>query len=97
MQSAGLQDNDQVGVIGYAFDSFWARLGRFKIVAEMLSTDAGEFYYGSDVVQQQVIDAFDSTGAKAIVAENVPAHASLPGWRQIGQTNYFFYLLDPVE
>ena len=44
LQQAGLQEGDSVAVIGYGFDSFWARLGRFKIVAEMLSGDAASSY-----------------------------------------------------
>jgi hypothetical protein len=95
LQLAGLQEGDPVGVIGYAFDSFWARLGRFKIVAEMLRGDAKEFWFHPEEAQPQVIEAFAGTGVKAIVAENVPSHAFLPGWDQIGDSNYFVYILEP--
>lgn len=97
LQSSGLQEGDQVAVIGYAFDSYWARLGRFKIVAEMLGTDADEFWFGSEDQQRRAIRAFADTGAKAIVAENVPEHVDLPDWEQIGATDHFIYLLAPQE
>ncbi|MDX1521722.1 MAG: hypothetical protein R3264_08850 [Anaerolineae bacterium] len=89
----GVQPGDEVAVIGYAFDSFWARLARVKIVAEMLDRDADPFWVGDSALQDEVIAAFAGTGAKAIVAEHVPAYASLPGWHQIGNTNHYIYLL----
>jgi hypothetical protein len=89
----GMKPGDKVAIIGYAFDSYWARLGRFKIVAEMFGWEADPFWLGSPSFQSRIIDAFRSTGAKAIVAEDVPAYARLNGWRQIKDTNHFVYLL----
>jgi hypothetical protein len=43
LHELGIQPGDQVGVIGYAFDSYWARLARVKIVAEMLDWEAIPF------------------------------------------------------
>jgi hypothetical protein len=93
LQHLGVQPGDKVAVIGYAFDSFWARLARVKIVAEMLDSGADAFWVGKPALQDEVIRAFAGTGAKAIVAENVPSYASLVGWRQIGNSNYYIYLL----
>jgi hypothetical protein len=93
LQGLGMQPGDKVAVIGYAFDSFWARLARVKIVAEMLDSGADAFWVGKPALQDEVIRAFAGTGAKAIVAENVPSYASLVGWRQIGNSNYYIYLL----
>ncbi len=90
----GLQAGDNVAIIGYGFDSFWARLARIKIVAELLDTDAEIFWTGDSSVQSDVIRAFSSTGARAIVAESVPSYASLSGWHQVGNSNYYIYLLD---
>lgn len=95
LQQEGVQEGAYVGVIGYGFDSYWARLGRWKIVAELPAADAEPFWSGSIVTQGRVIEAFASTGVKAIVAEHVPGYASLPGWHQIADSNYYFYLLTP--
>jgi hypothetical protein len=89
----GVHAGDGVGIIGYAFDSFWARLARVRIVAEMPGTDTAAFWAGDAQVQLQVIDAFAATGARAIVAEEVPYDTVLPGWLPLGQTNYLVYLL----
>jgi hypothetical protein len=81
-----------VAIIGYGFDSFWARLARVRIVAEMLGHQAGDFWLGSEALQQEVLRAFASTGASAIVAEYVPDYARLNGWHQVGNSNYYIYV-----
>jgi 4-amino-4-deoxy-L-arabinose transferase-like glycosyltransferase len=81
----------RVGVIGYAYDSFWARLARVKIVAELLETDANEFWVGDEALQADVVDAFARSGAKAVVAEYVPGYANLEGWHQVGISNYYIF------
>ena len=87
----GVAPGDRVGVIGYAFDSFWARLARVKIVAEMFEWEADPFYLGSPEFQSEVIQAFVRAGVRAIIAEQVPAYTSLEGWHQVGKSNYYVY------
>lgn len=94
LHDLGLQPGDQVGIIGYGFDAFWARLARVKIVAEMPDSAADLFWRGSQETQTQVLQAFAQSGARAIVAEYVPAYADTVGWRQVGNSNYYIYLLD---
>ena len=91
LRQLGIQEGDEVGIIGYGFDSFWARLARVRIVAELLSQDADPFWLGDAALQSEVIQTFAQTGAKAIVAENVPIYASLDGWHQLGNSNYYIY------
>jgi hypothetical protein len=95
LQAAGVHTGDRVGIIGYAFDSFWARLARVRIVAEMPGTDAAPFWAGDPDEQARVTAAFANAGVRAIVAEDVPEEAVLPGWQPLGQTNYALYLLRP--
>lgn len=93
LHQQGVEEGDKVAIIGYGFDSFWARLARVKIVAEMLESQANEFWLGDDALQQDVLQAFASTGASAIVAEYVPGYARLDGWHQVGNSNYYIYKL----
>lgn len=93
LQRLGVQPGDKVAVIGYAFESFWARLAHVQIVAEMFDWEADPFWLGDLSFQSQVIQAFASTGAKAIVAENVPGYASLSDWHRVGNSNYYIYIL----
>ena len=90
----GIKPGDKVAIIGYGFDSFWARLARVQIVAEMLDWEADPFWLGNSVTRSKVIQAFARTGAKAIVAEHVPNYASLSGWHQVNNSNYYIYLIE---
>ena len=97
LHELGLRPGDKVGVIGYAYESFWARLGRVRIAAEMFAWEAAPYWEGDTDLRAGVIGAFAGTGARAIVAEGVPAGANTHGWRQVGDSNYFIYLLEGEE
>ena len=92
LQELGIRQGDKVGVIGYAYDSFWARLARVKIVSEMLGTDAVDFWESDNVLRQSVLDAFAGTEAKAVIAEYVPDYAELKDWHRVGNSNYYIYV-----
>lgn len=92
LQELGIQQGDEVGVVGYAYDSFWARLARVRITAELVDRDAEELWRGDKSLQQSVLQAFSDAGVKAVVAEDVPAYADLSNWHQVGNTNYFIYV-----
>jgi hypothetical protein len=81
-----------VGVIGYAYDSFWARLAGVRIVAEMLEADADDFWRGDEALRQSVLQAFARTGIQAVVAEYVPGDAGLRNWHQVENSNYYIYV-----
>jgi hypothetical protein len=92
LQELGVRQGEKVGVIGYAYDSFWARLARVRIVAEMLDTNAEEFWRGDEALRQSVLQAFEDTGIHAVVAEYVPGYANLHDWHQVGNSNYYIYM-----
>jgi hypothetical protein len=92
LQELGVKPGDEVGVIGYAYDSFWARLARVQIAAEILEADADDFWRGDETLRQSVLHAFADTGAKAVIAEYVPDDAQLTDWHQVGNTNYYIYV-----
>jgi len=93
LRDLGIHQSDTVGVIGYAYDSFWARLARVKIVAEMFEVQAIEDFWRGDLsLQKRVLQAFADAGVDAVVAEYVPADAKLDGWYRVGNSNYYVYL-----
>jgi hypothetical protein len=89
----GVHPGDKAGVIGYAYDSFWARLARVKIAAEMLDTDAVDLWYGDETLQQSVLNTFAGAGVKAVVAEDVPGGIQLEGWHQVGNSSTYIYMV----
>ena len=94
LHQLGVTPGADVGVIGYGFDAFWARLARVHIVAEMFGWEAQPFWQGDTALQAGVIEAFRHSGARAIVAERVRETAVPTGWQQVNQSNYFIYLMD---
>lgn len=95
LSAIGIRPGDRVAFVGYSFDAFWARLARVQIIAE--TQDVAMFWAVDRSVRAEIIKAFAATGARAIIAENVPANISADGWRRIGNTPYFVYLLSEVE
>jgi hypothetical protein len=93
LQELGVEPSDKVGVIGYAYDSFWARLARVRIVAEMFEAEAiNDLWREDDTLRQSVLGSFAEAGVDAVVAEYVPENVELDGWHQIGNSNYFIYV-----
>ena len=91
LHDLGIGQGDTVGVIGYAYDSFWARLAKVRITAEMLDDDAEELWRGDADLQQSVLHSFADAGITAVVAEYVPPYANVSNWHQVGNTNYYIY------
>jgi hypothetical protein len=89
LRQLGIEPGDAVGVIGYAFDSFWARAAGVRLVAELQQSDVGSFWAGDDEIEARVLDAFSATGARAVVAEHVPSHVVPTGWHRIGNSSSY--------
>ncbi len=92
LQAAGVVPGDRVGVIGYAFESFWARLARVRIIAEMFDWESAPYWTGDAGLRAAVEAAFVEAGARAIVAENVPAGANTAGWRQVEASSTYIFV-----
>jgi hypothetical protein len=92
LHELGIRPGDKVGVMGYAYDSFWARLARVRIAAEMLEADAEEFWRGDEALRQSVLRAFENTGVDAVVAEYVPGYVDLRDWHQVKNSNYYIFV-----
>jgi hypothetical protein len=99
LRAMGFEPGNRVAVIGDgSVEGIWARLDRVKIVAEVphaLETgdSATAFWRSGTEGQQAVLNALESTGAKAAVAE-MPPKVLPPGWVPVGSTGravYFFH------
>jgi 4-amino-4-deoxy-L-arabinose transferase-like glycosyltransferase len=88
----GVEPGDKVGVIGYAHDSFWARLVKVKISAQMLDPDAEILWRGDDAMQKSVLRALADADVRAVVAEYVPDGVDMTGWHQVGNSNYYIFV-----
>jgi hypothetical protein len=94
LHAMGLQAGDAVAVIGTGEVNYWARLGRFKIIAEAFSPEpANARFWGSPPERRALAyQCFRRSGAKAVVAWSPPSGKEA-GWAEIGTTNYYVYFL----
>ena len=92
LESMGLRAGDKVAVVGYGNLNHWARLGRFKIVAEAAASglSAREFWASSSQQQNLAYERLSSTGAKAVIAWNPPS-TDADRWKRISDTDYYAY------
>jgi len=68
LQQLGIYPGAKVGAIGFDNDAHWAYLARVSVVAEINSNEECAFWSASPSVQSEVLKAFASAGAGAIVA-----------------------------
>ena len=87
---AGLGSADPVASIGSHTGTTWARLARVRIVADM--PDGADFWLEGPDAQSKVLSAFQTSGAKAVVAEATSQPVSMDGWSRVGKTNFYLYI-----
>jgi hypothetical protein len=95
LHSNGVRAGERVAVFGYAFTSFWARLARVRVAAEMLPNDAELFWSTDAATRDEILRVLAGNGVRAVVAEYVPATADTTGWRQVGRSNFYLRLIEP--
>jgi hypothetical protein len=91
----GLHPGDHVASIGDGDVQYWARLGKFKIVAEVFSPEAAQLGFWSEPWERRrmAYDCFRQAGAKAAVVWAPPKNVD-PGWQKIPNTNYYVRFLN---
>ena len=87
LQRRGVRAGDPVGYVAVdPFSCGWARAGRYRIMAETRPRDFKAFWAADATRQAEVLDAFRTAGAAAVVAREVPE--SVVGWERIPGTDY---------
>lgn len=84
----GARPGDKVAVIGDGTGAYWARLGKFRIVAEIMNMGHGtqQFWNSSPERKESIYRALASAHAKFVVSrcsDMVPN-----GWRNIANTGF---------
>jgi len=97
----GLRPGDKVAHVGQALKSwsYWARLAGVRIIAELRPDDS--FWLADDATRARVMEAFASTGARAVIARRratderpfrLPVDFA-PGWQPVGKTGHYVHFL----
>jgi hypothetical protein len=95
LQADGIGLGDRVAEFdpGWYTIHYWAHLAEVKIVAEIPVDSVPDFWESNRETQSQVLLAIARTGAKAVVARDVPRVFWGRGWRQVPGTFYYIHLL----
>ena len=96
LHDAGLHAGDPVAGVGWTYSAYWARMARVHIVAEVPLEGWATFWALDPFARGRVMQLFRATGAKAVVAFQFSGELTAPpaGWKRIGDTRYFVYLLN---
>lgn len=95
LQNLGLHAGGEMAVIGDGGTNHWARLGRFRIVAESVLAEG--FWACPPERRELAYETFHRAGAKAVVAWS-PASVSLDSrWTRLGGTQYYVLLPEAVH
>jgi hypothetical protein len=90
LNHAGIGPGDKVATVGSAsWDRYWAYLARVSIVAEVYHDGVASFWAAGPELKTQVLNLLAKSGAKAVVAKDVPPMLLADGWRRVGATSYF--------
>jgi hypothetical protein len=105
LYAMGLTSGDRIASLEYANCAVrlsscegvatWARLGHFKVVAEVnywpesLSTRDNSFWASDTVTQEKVIQALAESGARVVLSRQSPRGVGAGGWHQVGNTPYY--------
>lgn len=97
LQEMGAGPGTKVAIIGDGTGAYWARLGKLRIVAEIMGMGHGpaEFWSSSDDVRQQVYDTFRKAHAKVVVTLCPACPPGTPsGWDHVAETPFCVRRID---
>jgi hypothetical protein len=103
LYDAGVQPGDKVAWIrpsifdGNIQNYAWARLAKIRIIAEIPSPEAKNFWKLQPNEREKVFGILSQTGAVAFIVTKMPEGADLSQWKPLGSTGYFEHVLRPAE
>jgi hypothetical protein len=93
LRSAGIGPGDRVASGNRAFNDYWARLARVRIVAEVSERDAPAVLDADAAARAAAQQVLLAQNVRVIVARAWPALTDDPGWQPIEGTDYFYHLV----
>jgi len=76
-------------------DYSWAHLAGLRIIAEVPDGQQDRFWSVRPAQRMALLDSVAQTGAVAFVVTGMPDGFSENGWKPLGSTGYWVYLLSP--
>jgi hypothetical protein len=88
----GIRPGDQISVLGYSLDCYYARLAGVRIVAQIWE-DPDQIAGLSALRVRQILELLKQTGIKALVSRARPGFVNDEGWIAIPRTDVFVRML----
>jgi dolichyl-phosphate-mannose-protein mannosyltransferase len=93
LHHAGIRPGDRVAAIGDTIaDHYWAHLAGVTIVAEVPTDSVSTFLASGPERRMETMRLLAQSGAKAVVANNLPPLLLQEGWREIANSKYFIFV-----
>jgi hypothetical protein len=93
LRSAGIEPGDPVASGDRAFNAYWARLARVRIVAEVSERDGGAILQADPEARAVAQRVLLAQNVRAVIARAWPSQIEDPGWQPIDGTDYFYHLV----
>jgi hypothetical protein len=91
LRQAGVHEGDSVASFYDTYVGYWARLARVRILAD--AQDPEQFWTAKTSVQSAVLSSLRGAGFAAVVGHRDSSWIPSEGWRRVGHTGYWIYLL----
>jgi hypothetical protein len=93
LHHAGIRSGDRVAAIGDTIaDHYWAHLAGVTIVAQVPADSVSIFLASGPERRMETMRLLAQSGAKAVVANDLPPVLSQEGWREVANTKYFIFV-----
>jgi hypothetical protein len=86
LAAAGVQRNEKIAMLNGFLGDEWQRLLRLSVVAEVPYQDTDVFWASDRARQAEIYEQLAAAGATTLVANGIPAWASMEGWQEVGRT-----------
>jgi hypothetical protein len=94
LSTMGIGAGDRIASIGSPFESiFFARLGKLKFVAQVMDDDVGLFWGLDKQSMAEVFRSLATTGARAVIAKDVPG-PERSDWNRLGNSGFYVHFLN---
>ncbi len=85
LRRSGLHPGDHVAVVNPPYMSYWARLAKVRIAAEVM--EPARFWAAGEATQEAAVEAMQRFGIRAVVAEDAPDNDA-PCFESVDDTSY---------
>jgi hypothetical protein len=93
LNQARIRPGDRVAAIGDTLlDHYWAHLAGVTIVAQVPADGVSTFLASGPERRMETMELLAQSGAKAVVANDLPPLLLQEGWKEISNTKYFIFV-----